>query len=149
MRAGAGNVSDLAGAALLIAIGGFGAVLASDLPMRSGPRLGPGAMPLGASLLVMGMGLVVALRGFLVSEPPPGGWRLRPMLAVSGAIVAFALTVERAGLVAASALLLALAVAAQPRPRWIESGLYIVALTAATAALFKLVLKQPLSLWPW
>lgn len=148
MRRVPANVSDLLGAALLVSIGALGMALTVDLPLRAGPRLGPGAMPLGASVLVTLFGLGLLLRAVLVAEPPPAGWRLRPPAMIAAAILVFALTLERIGLVAASTLLLALAVAAQPRVRRAESALYIAAVLVLTVLLFKVLLKVPLELWP-
>ena len=148
MRPAFANLSDLGGGALLLVVGALGVYLTQDLPMRSGARLGPGAMPLGVSLIVAAFGAALVLRAWLVREAPPTGWRLRPALAVSVAIVAFAFTIERGGLVLASLLLAALAVAARPRPRLIEAAIYIPALVAFTVLVFKILLKQPLALWP-
>jgi hypothetical protein len=148
MRRASGNLSDVAGAGLLLAIGALGAFLTHDLPMRSGPRIGPGAMPFAVSLLVAAMGLLLALRAALVAGAPPALGRLRPVLAISAAILAFAFTLERTGLVAASLLLVALAVAARPRPRWPEAAVYAAALIGGTVLVFKFLLKLPLPLWP-
>jgi hypothetical protein len=148
MRRVSANLSDLLGAALLISIGALGVALTVELPMRSGPRIGPGAMPLAASVLVTLSGLGLLLRAALVAEPPPTGWRLRPPIAIAAAIVAFAFMLERIGLVAASALLLAVAIAAQTRVRPLETALYIAAVLGVTVLVFKVLLKVPLELWP-
>lgn len=148
MRRAFANLSALGAAALILTVGVLGIVLTSDLPMRSGPRLGPGAMPFGVSVFVAVFGLGLVLQAMLAPEQPPAGWRLQPVIAVTAAIVVFALTIERIGLVAASVLLLALALAARPRARWIEAAIYVPALTALTVLVFKVLLKLPLPLWP-
>jgi hypothetical protein len=73
---------------------------------------------------------------------------LRPPIAIAAAIVAFAFVLERIGLVAASALLLAVAIAAQTRVRPLETALYIAAVLGVTVLVFKVLLKVPLELWP-
>lgn len=148
MRRAPAHFFALGGAALVLTIGVLGIVLTGDLPMRSGPRLGPGAMPFGVSVLVALFGLGLVVQAMLAPEPPAADWRLRPVIAVTAAIVVFALAIERIGLVAASVLLLALAIAARPRLRWIEAVIYVPALTGLTVLIFKLLLKLPLPLWP-
>jgi len=148
MRRASAHLSALGAAALVLTIGVLGIVLTSELPMRSGPRLGPGAMPFGVSILVAVLGLGLVLQAMLAPEPPPAGWRLRPVIAVAAAIVVFALAIERIGLVASSVLLIALAVAARPRVRWIEAAIYVPALTGLTVLIFRVLLKLPLPLWP-
>lgn len=147
MRVSLRNLAELGAGALLITLGAIGLALSHDLPMRSGPRLGPGAMPLGMSVLVVLFGLALLVRGLLVAGPPPTGWRVRPALALTAAILGFALAVEQAGLVPACILLLVAAVAARPGIRWIEAAIYVPALTALTVLVFKYLLKQPLALW--
>ena len=148
MRRASAHLSSLGAASLVLTLGVLGIVLTYDLPMRSGPRLGPGAMPFGVSVLVAAFGLGLVLQAMLAPELPPAGWRLRPAIAVTAAIVVFALAIERIGLVAASVLLITLAIAARPRTRWIEAAIYIPVLTALTVLVFKVLLKLPLPLWP-
>jgi hypothetical protein len=148
MRGTFAHLAAFGGAAIVLTVGVLGIVLTMDLPMRSGPRLGPGAMPFGVSVLVALFGLGLVVQAMLATDAAPEGWRLRPIVAVTAAIVVFALGIERIGLVAASVLLIVLAIAAGPRVRWIQAAIYIPALTGLTVLVFKFLLKLSLPLWP-
>lgn len=71
-----------------------------DLRMGSAMSMGPGYFPLAVSVIVMVLGVVIGLGGLSASEAV-GEIHWRPMLAVLGAIAAFAIIMSQFGLVPA------------------------------------------------
>jgi hypothetical protein len=125
----------LAGLAAL-AIGLF--VVWHSLEYRTGTlrRMGPGLFPLTLGALLVTVGLAAALQGWRTGA---GGvaLRLRPMLAVCGALAAFGLTVERLGFIPAAVLLVFVSGLAESPPKW--RALALLSATLAPAAWFLFV----------
>lgn len=138
------NWKDVAGGMLLIAIGGYVAVSALGFGLGSASRMGAGYYPfiLGLTTLFVGISIaVVGLRepGTLPTASP------RTFLFVIGGLCAFALLVERAGLIPAIWALVGLSALAD---REISAGeIVAVAAVASGAAwvVFVVLLRLPLS----
>lgn len=120
----------------------------SDYTFGTARRIGPGFLPVivGAFIVLLSIGLIFeAVR----TEPGPIGIELRPFLLVMLSIPAFALLVERAGLVPATASLVVLSVLAE-RPLRPARALVLAALISAMGvAIFVYALGLPLSAFRW
>ena len=139
---------DVWAGALFIAIGASAAFLARNLAFGTAMRMGPGYVPRGLAVAVMALGAIVLLRGLLRGGPAVEKGRWRPLLIVLGAILAFGLLIERAGLVAAGAALVVAARFADDERRPLETLAFAAALALAAAALFVYLLGLPYRVWP-
>jgi putative tricarboxylic transport membrane protein len=138
---------DVWAGALLAAFGLVGLALLADLPLGTARRMGPGYMPLGLLALLVACGAAIALRGVLRPGPPVEPMRLRPFLGVLAGGAAFALLIEPAGILLASAGAVTGAALADRTSRWIEvAGLMIFA-TAFCGLVFVKLLGLNIPLW--
>lgn len=119
-------------------------------PLKVGTafRMGPGYVPQLLSWVLGAFGAVLALMGLLHHGPALERWRLRPIVLILGAIVVFGLTIERAGLLIASALVVAMAGVASPNPRLSQVALLALCLAAFACLLFPIALQLPLNILP-
>lgn len=140
------------GAGLTYALFGvLGLALGYELPMGDAAAMGPGYVPRMVSIALLGIGAALVLRGTLRSRGavrfPTFSWRINGL--VLGSVVAFAATLERAGLVAATAVLVAVAVFAGERPRAKETLFLIAVLSALVVLVFVVALSVHMRVWPW
>lgn len=114
-----GRPSLIAGFAL-IAIGAVALHQATGLEFGTWARVGAGAFPLIVSVLILLGGVAIVTFAFLPGEIalvlPPG--LLRASAGMFGAIIVFALTIERLGLVPAVALCALISSLAAPKINW-------------------------------
>jgi hypothetical protein len=120
----------LAGLAAL-AVGLFVVWHSLDYRIGTPRRMGPGLFPLTLGALLVVFGLAAALQG-LRAAGSGVAVRVRPMLAVCGALAVFGLTVERLGFIPAAVLLLFVTGLAESPPKW--RALAILSLTLAPAS---------------
>ena len=142
------NPQDLFAGLFLIAVAILAHYLASDLSMGRLVRMGPGYLPTALSWLLGGLGLIVALRGFTIDGPQLASWAWQPLIALSLSLIAFALLLERGGLIIAIIVTTLIASLATPHHRPLTTLTLGVALSAMSAALFIGLLGLPLRLWP-
>ena len=74
---------DLPCGLIFIAAGAFGLLFASDLPVGSGARMGPGYFPTLLSWTLIGVGGIVLLRMILGGRVPAAPMQWRPILLVT------------------------------------------------------------------
>jgi len=133
-----------------IALGAAALWISRDYPLGDLNRMGPGYFPRMLSLGMIGLGVLIVLRGLpelagakdLDARHDPRFW-LIPI-----AMVCFGLSVERLGLLAALALTIAIAGAAHREARIKEVAISLVTLIALLVLIFVVVLRLPLRLWP-
>jgi hypothetical protein len=131
--------------------GALGLLLGRELPMGDAAAMGPGYVPRLVSIALVGIGVMLVLRGTLRSRAAVGfpafSWRINGL--VLGAVVAFAVALERAGLVAATTLLVAVAVFAGKQPRLKETLALMVVLSVLVVVVFVSALGVHMRVWPW
>jgi hypothetical protein len=132
---------------LLAAFGIAGLVFGAELPMGTARRMGPGYMPYGLAWLLILIGALVSLRGALASGAPVERMRLRPFLGVIAGGLAFALLIDRAGILAASAGAILCAALADRSSRWGEAALLAGLAMAFCALVFVKLLGLNIPLW--
>ncbi len=139
-------VQDLVGGILAVAFGAFALFEASDYPMGSLLRMGPGFFPCAVAALIVLLGLLLIGAAFR-SRPTAAdfGFRLRPVAAISAGITIFALLLERAGLVPATLALVLVSSLAEPRWRPLRAGILAVAVTVLVYIVFIVVLQIPVA----
>lgn len=131
--------------------GALGLILGRGLPAGNAAAMGPGYVPRMVSIALMGIGAILVLWGALRSREavrfPAFSWRINAL--VLGSVIAFAVALERAGLVAATAILVTVAVFAGKKPRAKETLALIGALSALVVLVFVYGLGVHMRVWPW
>ncbi|MFC7556585.1 tripartite tricarboxylate transporter TctB family protein [Pseudoroseomonas wenyumeiae] len=145
---GTRDYNDIIGGALMMAGGAWFSLYAMNYNLGTLRRMGPAYFPLCIGLLVMLFGLLLLLPALRrPGSMPLPEWR--PFLAICTAVLAFALTVERFGLVPATFVLTALAALAELRPNLRLTAVLAVALSAIAVAMFTQGLGIPIPAFRW
>jgi putative tricarboxylic transport membrane protein len=139
---------DIAAGLFLVVIAVAIVIAAFDLRIGTAARMGPGFLPLALGALLGIVGTAIAANGLRSGEPLPRWQHPRALLALVASFIAFALLIEPAGLVPSAFAAVAIASAAIPGRRVVETLCYAAALAAFAWALFVVVLEMPLKVWP-
>jgi hypothetical protein len=133
-----------------IALGTAALWVSRDYPLGDLNRMGPGYFPRMLSLGMIGLGALIVLKGVpeLAGAQGVRNRLDRSVWLVPLSMVVFGLSVERLGLVASLALMLAVAGAAHREVRVKEVAISTAALIALLLLIFVVVLRLPLRLWP-
>ncbi|PHK93022.1 hypothetical protein CR162_20810 [Pseudoroseomonas rhizosphaerae] len=145
---GTRDYHDIIGGTLMIAGGAWFSLYALNYNLGTLRRMGPAYFPLGIGVLVVLFGLLLVLPALR----RPGGVprpELRPFLAICAAVLAFALAVERAGLVPATLVLTALAAWAERAPDLRLTAILGLALSARAVLVFTQGLGIPIPAIRW
>jgi hypothetical protein len=137
----------LAGA-MFCAIGAAFLYAGHDYPMGTARAMGPGYFPRMVAILVMIFGALTAVRSSSTDENQPLrlGFKPWPFFAVFAAIIAFALLVERIGLVPTLAVTIILSRLAAPQARPLELIGLVVVISALIVGVFVYALGVALPL---
>ena len=109
--------------------------------------MGPGYLPRALCFCLVGLGLIIAVKG-LKQSVPLTAWHPRPLLAVLASIVVFAVVLPRAGLFIASFLTVAVAALAGNDIRWREMLILAAGWAVIVVAVFVYGLGLPVNPWP-
>src|SRR5262249_2085159 len=96
---------DFGAAILFLIIGIAGIYFGRDLAFGGASRMGPGFFPTILSCIIAGIGAIVGLRSLTIEGPPLEPVRLRPLLFILVAILAFGYLIEQVGLAITTAAL--------------------------------------------
>ena len=140
---------DLLAGLFLIAFGVAAYVGLSDLATRDNGNVGPGLVPKVSAVLIAGLGVVIAIAGFLPSAErlQRGAWR-GPIF-VLGAVVMFAMSVRTLGLAVAGPLAVIISAFADKDSRPVEVLVFAAIMSVGCIALFKYALRLPIPLAPF
>ena len=133
---------------MFIAFGIVGAYVARKYPFGTSVRMGPGYLPVVLSWCMISIGALVTARGLVLDGGKIARIKLRPLLAVLGAVLVFAFTIERLGIAISVFLVVALSAMAIPNFRKIETLILAVVIVAFCIGVFIYGLSLPLSMWP-
>ena len=111
-------------------------------------RMGPGLFPILVGVLLVGLGLIIALRAFVIDGPPVPRFHARPIIVSLVAIALFGVALAHLGLVAAVAVLVAVGALASNESKPLEVAGLIVVLIAFSVGVFAWLLGLPIPLWP-
>jgi uncharacterized membrane protein SirB2 len=139
---------NFAGGLALVALAILAFWAGADLEFGRSSRMGPGYMPKVLAGLIGASGLIIMATSAFVDGPALTRWSGGRLLLVLGAIVLFAFAIRPLGLVATGIALVVVATLAAPDARWLETGIFAVALVAFTSFLFPVALGLPLPIWP-
>lgn len=142
------NPQDVYGGMALIFISLIAFVASNDLPGMRGFAFGPGTAPrlFAFSLAILSLGVLIT--GLLTPGPDVSSYKLRGVIFIIGAILAFAAAIRPLGLVIASFSCMVICAAAAQDVRWRETVLIAALVTAFCAVLFPYGLALPFQLWP-
>ncbi|WP_159997111.1 tripartite tricarboxylate transporter TctB family protein [Roseomonas sp. 18066] len=140
--------ADIIGGLLLLVGGIWFMSMAAGQSMGTLRRMGPGYMPMAIGVLVVLFGLLVAVPAlFRGGALPVPEWR--PFVTICLSVLAFALVVEKFGLVPATVVLTVVAAFAEPRLRPLQLLLLCAALSAIGVGVFVKGLGIPVAAFRW
>jgi hypothetical protein len=140
--------NDFVAGLFLLACAGLGAWFGKGLSVGTAYRMGPGYIPRLLVWIVAIFGVALVLGAFRRFGPTLERWPLRPTVLVLGAMVVFGLSIERAGLLLSSVLVVLMASLAAPQARWRDAILLALCLSGGACLLFPLALQLPLRVFP-
>ena len=138
---------DFGAAILFLTIGIAGTYFGRDLTFGSASKMGPGYFPTLLSCIIILIGAIVGLRSLAVEGPPIEPVKLRPVLFILVAILAFGYLIEHLGLAITTAGLTIFAAYARHDVNLKETIALAVFLSAFAIAVFAYALGQPLPIW--
>jgi putative tricarboxylic transport membrane protein len=133
----------------LVALGAVAFWLTAGLAGSRGPLLGPGSLPRATAGILVGLGVLIAVIGWLRENDAAPRWRWRGPLFLLGGVLVFALLVRTLGLAVATPAAILVGGLASPETRPVESVVFAVALTAFCIGLFRYALGLPIPIAPW
>lgn len=112
-------------------------------------RMGPGFFPVALGVVLAGLGALIA--GSAWRRQPAGErpFAAREALAVIAALLLFGLLMNRAGLVATTAISALTASWVAPHPGLLWRLVLAMIITLLCWAVFILALDMPIPVWPW
>jgi len=139
---------DFCAGLIFMFFGALAAYVARDYPMGSAVRMGPGYFPYLLGILLALLGVVICLRSLVIHGERIESVNLRALLLVLGAVGVFAATIESAGIVISTILLVGVGAAASPESRRREVVVLIVFLLALAVGVFTYGLGLPFKIFP-
>lgn len=141
---------DFTAGILLTAIGVFAAYYSvTHYNLGTLHRVGPGLFPAAIGVVMIALGLMVVIPAAL-REGERTEFRLRPLVASLGGLLAFGLLIRTAGIVPAIYGLVLVASLAE-QPRWVQTIVLATGLSVGATLIFKvgLGLQAPIAVWPF
>jgi hypothetical protein len=142
------NLPEIAVALALAGLGLFITIHGSTYPMGRLARMGTGFVPWWLGAFLIGLGLLIAVQNFLAPRDaaPSLSWRAGFVLA---GLLAWALLVDRAGLVPATVALVFIASLAEPRAGILRPLITSAVLCVVGVAIFVTGLRVPFVPFRW
>ena len=120
---------------VIVAFGLAMAAMAATYPLGSLLRPGPGFFPVAIGLLLAALGAGIAVEA-RQADADERAFPWRPAIWTTLGILAFALLLDRAGLVPATVALIAIAASGERRRSWLALGAVCLVMAAFGTALF-------------
>lgn len=143
-----GAPTDFTAGLFFVAVAALGFWLLRDVRLGTSMRMGPGYLPTAICWILLAVGLWMTGRSLVAAGAPIEPWSVRPLAFMIGALLLFALGVDKLGLFATIFLVVAIAALATGESRWREVVVAATALAAFSTALFVWALRLPISAWP-
>jgi putative tricarboxylic transport membrane protein len=143
------SIADFLAGLMFLGFGAAAVLIGRNYPMGSAMRMGPGYFPTILGSLLALLGVAVLLRAMAGTATSPPVFSLKPLALILAAVVAFALTVERLGIIAAVALVVLVSAAASEQFRWREVVPLALIMAALAVGLFAKALGLPFQLTPF
>lgn len=145
IRAFAHNPKDAIAGLVFLLIGAGAFTLAHDYDIGTATNMGPGYFPAALGIALMLIGAASLARGLRGQPEPINPVNVLPLVQIVAGVLGFAALLERAGLVAAIAALIACACLARIPSRPIEVLVTFLVLAAFSVVVFIRVLHLPLT----
>jgi hypothetical protein len=134
---------------MFIGFAAWGFWAASDLAAGTATDIGPAYVPRLIAIVLLGLGVIILGIGLLGAERRRlPAWPLRPISFVTLACLAFALLLQRGGIVLAITVTVAIGSFAGRPPHLVTLLLLDAALVIASVGLFIWGLGLPIPIWP-
>lgn len=143
-----GNVNDVFGGLLFVAIGIVGAYLSTNYAIGTAADMGPGYLPLGVFTIIGVLGAIIVLQGLAATQEVGDELSFAPAVAVLLGTTAFALLMRSGGLIVATVALVGITSFADEEATLGQSLLIGAVLGVFGALLFVVGLGVPLPLLP-
>ena len=134
---------------MFAALGALGLYLAQDYPIGTALRMEPGYVPRLLCWGIIGMGVLIALRGLFAGDSPLARWHWRPLVFVLSGLIAFRYMIEPVGLVGAAFAIVLLGAFGSREVQLKETLALAAGLTSGAVALFVYALGLPMRVWPF
>lgn len=139
---------DFASGVLFVVVGAAALWISADYPMGTPQRPGTGVLPCILSWCLIGTGLLLWLKAAITDSPRLTPWAWRPAIMITLAIVAFAVLVDRLGLVVTMIVSMTLVALGTSETRWREYGLFALLMIVIGVGVFIQGLGMPISILP-
>ena len=142
---------DVLAGLMFMAIAVLGLVMSRNYPIGTALRMSTGYVPRLLCWILFVLGGTILVQGLRTAERETRGdpeTRNRPIVIIPLAFIAFALTLERLGLVIAGLLLIGIGSLAGRGLRVVEVVVVAVALVGLTWGVFVFALGLPINVWP-
>lgn len=144
------STQDLATGLMFLAVGIAGLVIGWNYPMGTAQRPDTGVLPRILSWCLVGTGVLICVKAFLFDNEALDikNWAWRPVFFIALATVAFALLVDKIGLVFTMVVSMTLAAFGTQETRWSEYILFAFTMVFIGVAMFIAALGMPIKVWP-
>ncbi len=142
-------LQDLLAGLLFMAFGAGALWFGQSYAFGAATRMGPGFLPNVLGWMLVGLGAFIAVRALVVGGGPIPRIHIRPQIMIIAALLAFALLIERFGLMAAAAAVVVLGSLASREARPLEIVVIAILTAAGAVLLFIKLLGQPMQPWTW
>ncbi|MBI3515547.1 MAG: tripartite tricarboxylate transporter TctB family protein [Proteobacteria bacterium] len=131
---------------LIVGIAGYWFV--REMPMGAAVRMGPGYIPKVLSVIILLFGVFLAVRSLVLEGEPLEGWKLKPLIVISAAILVFAFLIDSQGLAIASIALMIGSTIGGREFFWREMIIFTILMTIGSAIVFHVLLGLPMTILP-
>ncbi|MBX9590743.1 MAG: tripartite tricarboxylate transporter TctB family protein [Hyphomonadaceae bacterium] len=139
---------DFATGLLFLAVGVAALWIGADYPMGTPQRPGTGVLPRILAWCLIGTGLLLWLKAVVSDSPRLTSWAWRPAIMITLATVAFALLIDRLGLIATMTVSMTLVALGTAETRWREYVPFALIMIAVGVGLFIYGLGMPIPILP-
>ena len=142
-----GALKDILAGAIFVAFGLAFAIGSLGYEIGSPTEMGPGYVPLALGLLLVGLGGIIIVKGFIAGDGEPIGdvdWRA--VILITASLVFFGITVRGLGVVGALFGATLLAALARSATSWREALVIAAGLTVMSVIIFIVALQLRLPL---
>jgi uncharacterized membrane protein len=144
------NQRDFGAGVMYMVIGLFFTIVATQYPMGTAAKMGPGYFPFFLGILMTLLGLLVAVKALsataAIESIPKFNWRI--IAQITGAVVLYGLLLPRLGFLIAVVVLVLVSASASKEFTWKGSLINAAFLVAFTYSVFVLGLKLQFPLLP-
>ena len=135
---------------MYMVIGLFFAIMATNYPMGTAAKMGPGYFPFYLGILMFLLGILVAVKAFgakaAIESIPKFNWKI--IAQITGAVVLYGLLLPRLGFLIAVVVLVFVSASASKEFTWKGTAINAAFLVTFTYSVFVLGLKLQFPLLP-